>query len=133
MRGQKPPPATYPTELHTVGDHLRKRRFDFGLLQGEAAERIGVDTSTVTNWELGHATPALRWLPAIIQFLGYDPQPHPETVGQALKRHRHGHGISQKQLAWRLRVDPSTLARWEREERVPTGQFVQRVERLLTL
>ena len=100
-------------------------------MQREAAEQIGVDIATITNWELGHATPALRWLPGIIQFLGYDPQPQPETVGQALIRHRRGQSMSQLELARILGVDPSTLARWERVERVRTGEFRNRVQDVL--
>jgi transcriptional regulator with XRE-family HTH domain len=39
-------------------------------LQRQVAERLGVDETTVTNWELNRTTPALRFLPAIIRFLG---------------------------------------------------------------
>jgi transcriptional regulator with XRE-family HTH domain len=61
--------------LRTIGDHLRKRRLGLGLLQREFAERLGVTESTVTNWELNRTTPALRFLPAIIALLGFDPRP----------------------------------------------------------
>ena len=131
MRGQKPLPATYPTELHTVGDHLRKRRLDLRLLQREVAEQIGVDTTTITNWELGHTTPALCRMPNVIQFLGYDPQPQPETLGQALKRRRQVRGMSQREMAKRLGVDPATVGRSEREARIPAGEFLRRVQILL--
>jgi hypothetical protein len=70
-------------------------------------------------------------LPAIVDFLEYDPRPEPESVGQALKRHRKGQGMSQKAFAIQLRVDQGTLARWERGERVPTGKFLDRVNRVL--
>lgn len=92
------------------------------------AERIGVDTSTVTNWELGRTAPDLRRLPNIIRFLGYDPIAKGETVGQTLKQYRRRQGVSQKELAPWLRVDPGTLARWEREERVPTGEYRRRID-----
>lgn len=36
-------------------------------------------------------------------------------------RHRTSLGLSQKESARRLHVDPSTLAKWERGEREPTG------------
>jgi transcriptional regulator with XRE-family HTH domain len=100
-------------------------------LQRDVAERIGVDTATVTNWERDHTAPEFRWLPAIVDFLGYDPRPRPATIGQALIRHREGQGISQEQFARMLRVDPGTLARWEREERVPAGDYLERVRALL--
>ena len=104
---------------------------DLGLLQREAAQQIGVGIQTVTNWELGRTAPALCWLPSIIQFLGYDPAPKPETVGQSLKRYRQLHGIPQHELANRLGVDPGTLGRWERGARQPTGRWLTRVEAAL--
>ncbi len=60
-------------ELRTLGDHIRKRRLDLGLLQRDVAARIGSDTSSVTNWEKGHTEPENRFLPAILELLGYDP------------------------------------------------------------
>jgi transcriptional regulator with XRE-family HTH domain len=59
--------------LVTVGDHIRRRRLDLGLLQREVAERLGADAATITNWELNRTQPALRFLPAIVGFLGYPP------------------------------------------------------------
>jgi DNA-binding XRE family transcriptional regulator len=73
LRSARPLDREYPTELRTIGDHIRKRRLDLGLLQREVALRIGVDKTTVYNWEAGRATPSLRGLPAVIWFLGYDP------------------------------------------------------------
>jgi hypothetical protein len=32
-----------------MGDHLRKRRLDVGLLQREVADRLAADTRSVTN------------------------------------------------------------------------------------
>lgn len=88
-----------------------QRRLDLGVLQREAAERIGVTEGTLWNWENGKAEPALPWVPSILRFIGYNPWPEPTTSGQALKRYRHRQGITQEELAVRLTVDPSTLAR----------------------
>lgn len=35
----------------TLGEHLKKRRRELGLLQREAAARMGILTETYTNWE----------------------------------------------------------------------------------
>ena len=40
-------------------------------------------------------------------------------------------GLTQKESAHRMGVDPSTLAKWERGERVPTGDYAVRAERVL--
>jgi DNA-binding XRE family transcriptional regulator len=52
LKSPKPNPDNrYPKELKTLGDHLRKRRLDKGLLQNDLARLLGVDKTTVTNWE----------------------------------------------------------------------------------
>lgn len=120
-------PIGYPNEMNTLGDHLQKRRLDLNLLWKDVATEIGTDATNVAYWRRARTTPGLKFWASIIRFLGYDPRPAPKTLGQALRRHRTGQGVSQKELANQLKVDPSTLARWEREERIPVGEFQQRV------
>ncbi len=55
-----------------------------------------------------------------------------QTIGQALKHYRHGQGLSQQELAIRLRMDPGTLAGWERAARTPTGEYLKRAQAILT-
>jgi len=71
LKGCKPLPEAYPTQLETLGDHLRKRRLDLGLLQRQVAEELGIRKGTVYNWESNHRSPQLRFMPRIIEFLGY--------------------------------------------------------------
>jgi transcriptional regulator with XRE-family HTH domain len=40
-------------------------------------------------------------------------------------------GLSQKESARRVRVDQSTLARWERGEREPTGELAVQAKHFL--
>ena len=54
LTARKPSPAAYPKEMKTLGDHLRKRRLDLGLLQREVADRLGVTKDTIHNWESNH-------------------------------------------------------------------------------
>ena len=131
IRGQKPFPAEYPTEFRTLGDHIRKRRLDLGLLQKQVAAQIGTDNTTIANWELGHTEPALRFRPAIGQFLGYLPVPVARTLADRLKDHRLVRGWSQKRAARDLGLDPTTLARWARGERIPAGAFAVAVREWL--
>jgi transcriptional regulator with XRE-family HTH domain len=83
-----------PPALCTIGDHLRRRRLDLGLLQREVAERFGANQCSVTNWELGRTKPALRFLPAIVRFLGYVPFPPGETLAERLTTARKARGLS---------------------------------------
>jgi len=55
-----------PTQLNTVGDHIRRRRLGLKMLQREAAELFGVTASSVANWEANSVEPEFRFMPAII-------------------------------------------------------------------
>jgi DNA-binding XRE family transcriptional regulator len=76
LQGKKPVPRAYPRELRTIGDHVRKRRLDMGLLQKEAARIIGVATNTLIIWEKNHRPVAVKLMPKIVAFLAYDPLQH---------------------------------------------------------
>jgi len=73
LRAAKPKSSHYPKELNTLGDHIRQRRLDLGLFQKQVAEQIGVDKTTVSNWECHESSPQVHDMPAIIRFLGYNP------------------------------------------------------------
>jgi DNA-binding XRE family transcriptional regulator len=56
----------YSENPQTLGQHLKKRRKDLGLLLREAAERLGVSTDTVVNWEKDKTTPeAAQFSPVV--------------------------------------------------------------------
>ena len=128
---EKPKDSAYPLELRTIGDHVRARRLDLGLFQKDVAKRIGVSTDTITNWEKRRSNPTLRVWPIVIGFLGYDPRPTGRTVGEKLRLHREGLGISCVDAAGIMGIDPSTLAKWELGKREPQGRFVPLVARFL--
>jgi site-specific DNA recombinase len=120
-----------PTVPQTVGDHLRRRRLGLKLLQKDVAEQLGVDKTSVFNWEANTSNPEIRFMPAIIGFLGYNPLPSANTLAGQLVRQRTSSGFSQKESAGRIGVDPGTLAKWEQGKRKPTGPFLARVKRFL--
>ena len=120
-----------PLEPKTVGDHMRKRRLGLKMLQKDVAAQIGVDTTSIHNWETNVSQPSLEYMPAIIDFVGYNPLPAANTVAEKLVRQRTSLGLSQKESAERLGVDAGTLGRWEHGEREPTGVFLVRVKRFL--
>jgi transcriptional regulator with XRE-family HTH domain len=124
LAAKKPHSGAYPKTPVTLGDHLRKRRFDLGLLQKDVALSIGVDTCTIANWERNHTSPRLYLISGIIRFLGYNPGPTREglTFGERIKMYRKTHGLSQKKLARQLGVDPTTLARWEKDQIQSKGE-----------
>jgi transcriptional regulator with XRE-family HTH domain len=120
-----------PVAPQTVGDHIRKRRLALKMLQKDVAEQIGVNKTSVFNWEANTSAPEIRYMPAIIDFLGYDPLRAAKSWGERLVRHRTTLGMTQKEAARRLGVDQGTLAKWERGEREPAGAFLVRVNGFL--
>lgn len=132
LRAVKPKPDGYPHNPKSLGEHIRKRRMDLGLFQRDVAANVGAKVTSVTNWEKGHAEPEIRFLPAILVFLGADPRPQAETLGDKLVAFRVAKGWARPRLAAELRVDPSTLARWERGIRLPWGNYVERVAKILS-
>ncbi|MGD0578767.1 MAG: hypothetical protein ABSC08_07550 [Bryobacteraceae bacterium] len=55
-----------------------------------------------------------------------------ERLERAARSASHDQGLSQKEAALELRVDPRTLALWEQQGgREPTGVFLGRVKRFL--
>jgi transcriptional regulator with XRE-family HTH domain len=113
--GAKPKRSSYPAVLNTLGDHIRARRLDLGFHQKDVAAQIICTVATITNWELNRCDPELPYIPRIIKFLGYDPfEPdQDEALGQRLRKHRRGLGLSLKQAAKLLHVDPTSLRDWE--------------------
>ncbi|MDR3402012.1 MAG: helix-turn-helix transcriptional regulator [Chthoniobacter sp.] len=103
---------------------IRKCRLDLGLLQREAAAQIGCDTDTVTNWEKGRSTPDLKHVAKVVEFLGFNPFELGDSLGERLASFRRERSMSRKDFARQIGVDPSTLAKWERGDRKPTGLFL---------
>ncbi len=94
LRGQRPLPPAYPRELNTLGDHLRKRRLDLGLLQKEVAEQLGVGKTSIFNWERNRTTPALWLIPKVIRFLGYTPYPPGGSLAERIRKYRKTNRLS---------------------------------------
>ena len=101
------------------------------MLQKELGELIGLTENSVNNWEANTSTPEVRYMPAIIEFLGYNPLAPANTVAEKLVRQRTTQGLTQKQAAELLAIDQGTLARWERGEREPADKFLERVKQFL--
>ena len=98
-----------------------------GLFQKDVAERIGVDTDTITNWELNRSEPKIQYLPKVIDFLEYVPFSPGESFPERLKAYRMVKGLTQRQLARELGVDPTTVMKWEAGTSKPMPKTRERV------
>jgi len=79
----------------------------------------------------GGSTLDFRHMRALIVFFEYNPLSGAATLRERLVRCRTSLGMSQKEAAREIGVDPATLARWERGEREPTGAHLTDVRRFL--
>ncbi len=102
-----------------------------GLFQRQVAEGIGVSEATIYNWEGNESLPSDRYMPRIIQFLGYDPVPAPKTLSEKLRHCRQLLGLTLKAMAKRLGVDPTSLRKWERGGRRPSRNLLGPIEGFL--
>ena len=122
LRAARGKPARYPKQINSLGDHIRARRLDLRLLQRQVAEHIGVHEITITGWECNATVPEIRYMTAIIQFLGYDPLPSAAAFPELLGRTSGMLGLSQRKMAEKLGVDPTTIEDWEAGQHRPTRE-----------
>jgi len=123
-----------PAVLKSLGDHIKERRLDLGLQKKELARQLRVDETTIHNWEDKGATPALRFIPRIVDFVGYDPNDNgaPDSISETLRVRRRRLGLSQKKLALLLGINQSSIAGWERGEHRPTKRSLQVIDEFLS-
>ncbi|MEM7577275.1 MAG: helix-turn-helix transcriptional regulator [Planctomycetota bacterium] len=100
----KPKISDYPSDPKTTGEHLKAARLDRGLTQREVAALLGVSKPTLGNWETGFCVPAVRALPAIVSFLGFNPTPPPDDLPGRMKWYRTTHGLNQRAAGKRANV-----------------------------
>jgi len=87
---------------------------DFGLTRKDLAAKLGVYAEAAKNWEESRTVPALKFLPAIYEFLGYCPLRPAGTRGDRLRQVREAAGLSRRELGRRVGLDEGTLLRLER-------------------
>lgn len=136
----------------TLGQHLRKKRFDSGLRQSEVAKRLDVSDRTLSVWESDRTYPAWEYWPRIVSYLGYDPFTDPSlgrpkgnethdvafslsapaaTLGQMLAKRRLEMRKTRLQCAKELGVCVKTLHGWETDQRIPSRHLKESIVRFL--
>src|SRR5882672_3091998 len=96
----------------TLGEHLKKRRRELGLLQRAAATQMGISRDTYVNWEKGKTKPVAAQFRPVVAFLSYDPTPEPQTLAERLEAKQRRLGASLAQIARHLGWDPGSLRRY---------------------
>jgi len=119
----------------SLGEHLRKRRLELGLLQKEVAVMLDVTAWGYRNWENGRTTPGTLSYKGIVEFLGHYPHPSRRTLGHRLRKIRRCLGLTSRRAAQLADVDQGTFLMWERDKWTPTvrtqrkvGAFLEKFE-----
>lgn len=100
-----------------IGTHIRKRRLDLKLFQKDVAALFGVSEDIVAYWEKGRSKPSTRYLPVIIDFLGYTPfSIEAQNFGERIRLCRLTSGLTNAQMGKIMEVHGSTIISWESGE-----------------
>jgi len=111
----KPIDSSYPKNPTSIGEHIRKKRMELKLFQKDLAILFGVSEDCITYWENSRSTPQIQYYPALIRFLGYYPFELDLTAFEGrIKAFRYINGLSQKQFATLMKINPRTAQQWEK-------------------
>jgi transcriptional regulator with XRE-family HTH domain len=135
-----------------VGTLLWEMRTAGNWSLGRLAQKAGVDKSALSRWETGSRQPRVAELEAVLDALNATTAQRaqifarieapralrhlrqntalarmgaPPNAGELLRALRLRRGWSQMQLAGHLGVHDSSIARWERGERLPSTEQIQ--------
>ncbi len=128
---KSPKPKDWSDEPVTLGEHLKKVRKERGLLQREVAKALGVDSMSLVNWEKNRTTIGVRFVPAIIDWLGYDPLPKADTLASWIAVERTRRGFARRVLAEALGWDEGSLRSYEKGDRLPGGARLAQLRAML--
>jgi transcriptional regulator with XRE-family HTH domain len=68
-----------PAQPQTLGEQIKKRRLELHWLQARVAEKIGVSSTSISNWERGITPPSRRMTKQIQAFLNFTPESIPKV------------------------------------------------------
>ena len=135
----------------TIGEHLKKKRFDSGLRQSQVAQKLRVSNRTLSLWECDRVYPTWEYHQRIIDYLGHDPFPalghkdpysnetpgvasfSPGELCQRLKTRRLELKLTREQCAEKLHVHVKTLRSWERGLCQPCRKHQRAIDSFLQL
>ncbi len=126
-----PKPKDWNDEPVTLGEHIKKIRKERGLLQREVAKALRVDSMSVVNWEMKRTAVGTRFVPAIIQWLGYDPLPAPSSLASWITIERTRRGLARRALAEALGWDETTVRSYEEGDRLPEDARLAKLRAIL--
>ncbi|MDR3401446.1 MAG: helix-turn-helix transcriptional regulator [Chthoniobacter sp.] len=121
----------------TVAQRLVNHRRARGVTQKIFAGQLGVDQATLAKWERGERKPVGLFLSAVLAAIAAKTTTSNAIIsataiekpqdgwGHRLLEYRTAQHLSQQQIAARIGVAQTTVARWESGEHHPTGLWLK--------
>jgi len=118
IRTQLPKPKDYPFEVTNLGDAIKKKRMDLKLSKVELGQVLNVTPESIGFYERNEKKPLLHILKRILDWLGYIPPLGADrnTIGGQLYIYRIQKGLTQKEVARRLRIDNTVIWKIENNQ-----------------
>lgn len=114
-----------------LGARLRRRRSTLRHRRIDAAALLCVDPKTLMWWERDQRTPRANAYPTVIEYLGYEPWPTPNTLAQALLAERRRRGVDIRTAAGLVGVDEGTWGKWEQGTSKPMARTRMMIDKFL--
>ncbi|MEP4163218.1 helix-turn-helix transcriptional regulator [Maricaulis sp.] len=108
-----PNPEAASIPRNGLSNLLFVKRKTLQLSKKAVAGKLGVHVEVVGQWERGEHLPRVKYVPALVDFLGDDRWLPSDTFSDRLYRFRAMRGWSQEKLGTWLGVDGRTVGRWE--------------------
>ena len=121
-----------------IGENIRAARKAKGLSQRELAQKLGVTSQNISNWETGFSKPTIKSLKFLAQDLdttidrlttegGFENEEESNTIGRNIRAARESAGLSQRQLAEKLDMGYQQLNKYELGLRIPGTKILSRI------
>jgi len=66
------PRKSLPTSIQTLGDFIQVKRYEKKLTLGQLAQKMGIATATVRDWEEGVNQPDSKQMALLTKYLGFE-------------------------------------------------------------
>jgi len=119
VRIKRPDCAEKPEDNRAWGYFLKKARHEQGLYAHHVANIFNVSCSRIYSWEAMSEPPALKYIPQLIEFLGYVPwcrTPYQKTLGESVRAGRELKGLTQRQLGEMTDICTATIIKIENNQ-----------------